>query len=170
MKYDFPEELKIEFISCNKNTYKDLDGCEKSELIMIFKSVNKVFSNKIAIFSNPYFLFAYSDTIKIRIPLYYGELKRFFPNYKDYFYLPLEDMCILKSVGSSVDINHRENAKKETCYVKHSGFFIPGAKPGLNEYKQEYNSKITYTEYNPSNATPEEYTEYAYDIIRKLNN
>lgn len=169
MKYDFMENIEIEYISCNECSYTDINGCEKSELIMIFKSINTDFSDKITIFSNPFFLYAYNNTVKIRVPLYFGEMKRFFPNYKDYYYLPLEDMCILKSVGNSVDANHRENAKKETCYVKHSGFFIPGVKAGLNEFKTEYNSKITYTEYNPSIANPEDYKEYAYEIIKLLN-
>lgn len=43
------------------------------------------------------------------------ELKFFFPNYKDYYYLPLEDTAIHKSVGAYVDAEHREKPKHPTA-------------------------------------------------------
>jgi uncharacterized protein YprB with RNaseH-like and TPR domain len=38
---------------------------------------------------------------------YLGTLKHYFPDYKNYYYLPKEDMAIHKSVGSFVDAAHR---------------------------------------------------------------
>lgn len=58
------------------------------------------------------------NVLKIIIPIINNEVKCFFPNYKDYFYLPLEDTAIHKSVAQFVDKQHRIKATKETCYIK----------------------------------------------------
>ena len=47
----------------------------------------------------------------INAPIYTEELKFFFDNYRDYYYLPAEDMAVHKSVASYVDKNYREPAK-----------------------------------------------------------
>lgn len=59
------------------------------------------------------------------LPFYYGELKHFFPNYKEYYYLPVEDTAIHKSVAEYVDKDFRKKATKETCYIKKTGLFLP---------------------------------------------
>ena len=55
-----------------------------------------------------------------------GTLKYFFPDYKNYYYLPLEDTAIHKSVAAYVDKAHRVPAKASTCYCKKKGLFLPG--------------------------------------------
>lgn len=52
-------------------------------------------------------------------------LKLFYKNYKDYYYLPIEDMAIHKSVASFVDKEHRQKATPNNCYLKKSGLFLP---------------------------------------------
>ena len=52
-------------------------------------------------------------------------LFHFFPDYRNYYYLPDEDMAIHKSVASFVDPSHRERATAQNCYVKKDGVFIP---------------------------------------------
>lgn len=65
------------------------------------------------------------DTAKIKVPLYHGTLKHFYPNHKDYYYLPAEDKSIHKSVATYVDKEHRTPANAENCYQKITGTFIP---------------------------------------------
>lgn len=65
------------------------------------------------------------DGFQIDIPILHGELKHFFPDYRDYFYLPLEDRAIHKSVAQFVDKEYRVKAKPATCYVKKTGCFLP---------------------------------------------
>lgn len=170
MKYDFFNNLDIEYVSCNEYTYKDINNEIQNELILFFKSLNKSTEDKISIFSNPFFLYAFNDSIKIRIPLLYDELKKYFSNYKDYYYLPIEDICILKSVAGSVDNSFKENAKKETCYIKYRGFFIPNIFPDSPGFKKSYDSKTSYTEYLPNNTDSYYMKEYAYELIKHLNN
>lgn len=170
MKYDVLDNLDLDFLSCNEYTYKDLNDCTNTELIVFFKITNQTISEKLTVFSNPFFLYAYKDTLKIRIPLIYDELRKYFANYKDYYYLPMEDMCILKSVAGSVDNAFKENAKKETCYIKYRGFFIPNIIPNTPGFKYKYNSKITYMEYNPKMLEPKFLQDYAYQLIGSINN
>jgi len=65
------------------------------------------------------------DKLTVHIPYYTGELKYFFDNYKDYYYLPYEDCAVHKSVAEGVDKSRRKAATAATCYVKKSGTFLP---------------------------------------------
>lgn len=51
-------------------------------------------------------------------PLENGCLRMYYPNYKDYYYLPTEDMAIHKSVGAYVDKKNRTQATKENCFTR----------------------------------------------------
>lgn len=85
------------------------------------------------------------------IPLYVGELKYFYPNYKDYYYLPYEDTAIHKSIGEYVDKDAKTKATARTCYTKKQGRFLPQHQilwePAL---QSAYKDKITYIEYQES--------------------
>lgn len=65
------------------------------------------------------------DRCRISVPIFEGTRKYFFPDYKNYYYLPLEDEAIHKSVGEYVDKEHREKAKACNCYKKTTGRFLP---------------------------------------------
>lgn len=63
--------------------------------------------------------------ISLQVPVFQGALKYFFPDYQNYYYLPLEDKVIHKSIGAFVDKEHREKAKASNCYQKQEGKFLP---------------------------------------------
>lgn len=87
----------------------------------------------------------------INAPIYTEELKFFFDNYRDYYYLPAEDMAVHKSVASYVDKNYREPAKKETCYLRKKGYFISQIDDGiLSGYKRDYEDKESFIELTDS--------------------
>lgn len=65
------------------------------------------------------------ETAILKIPLYHGTLKFFFPDYKNYYYLPVEDTAIHKSVSAFVDHAYRKKATAATCYTKKEGTFLP---------------------------------------------
>ncbi|TCT14999.1 hypothetical protein EDC18_104149 [Natranaerovirga pectinivora] len=77
-------------------------------------------------YRNEAFILKISDhKIIIEIPFSDTEMKHFFANYKDYFYLPNEDEAIHKSIGVYVDGSSRIQAKASNCYIKKRGKFIP---------------------------------------------
>ncbi|HOO27765.1 MAG TPA: hypothetical protein PLU43_04830, partial [Lachnospiraceae bacterium] len=84
----------------------------------------------------------------------------------DYYYLPEEDCCIHKSAAMAVDKDHRLHAKKETCYTKHTGLFLPQFSSIITPYFQtEYKTKILYFEYNRDNMTPAAMNQYGTHLL-----
>ncbi len=63
--------------------------------------------------------------VLLLLPYFTGELKYFYPNPADYYYLPLEDCAMHKSVASFVEKEYRKKATSATCYTKKSGVFLP---------------------------------------------
>ena len=87
----------------------------------------------------------------LTVPLLEGELKYFYSNYKDYYYLPMEDMAIHKSVATYVDKEFRTKAKASTCYIRRKGTFVPLYQSILEPcYYQEYHDSISWFETNDS--------------------
>lgn len=122
-----------------------------------------------------FFLVTDKNILKIRIPLYKGILKRFYDNYSDYYYLPEEDTCIYKTVASGVDKAYRQNAKKENCYTKHDGIFLPIYSNNENEdyistvfFKEKYNSKIKYIAYNEKLLEESFFKNYIYSLLEYI--
>lgn len=73
----------------------------------------------------PYRLLCQDASAEIWIDIYCGDLKYYYENYKDYYYLPEEDMAIHKSVAAFVDSAHRKKATAANCYTKRNGYFLP---------------------------------------------
>jgi len=83
----------------------------------------------------------------LTIELYEGELKHFYPNYKDYYYLIYEDTAIHKSVGEYVDKAARTRATAKNCYTKQTGCFLPQfAAIWEPVMKREPKDKVAYVE------------------------
>lgn len=61
----------------------------------------------------------------LSIPIYRETFLYFFPDYKNYYYLPQEDMAIHKSIATYVEPKNRIRATKKNCYTKKEGSFIP---------------------------------------------
>ena len=99
--------------------------------------------------SCPYYdLHLSDDTGKLQIYGRGGSMKHFFQDYKDYYYLPLEDQAIHKSVGAYVDSAHRKKAKASNCYQKSEGTFLPQLNERFKpDFYEEYKSKPAYFSY-----------------------
>ncbi len=101
------------------------------------------------------------------ISLYQGELKYFYPNYQDYYYLPLEDQAIHKSVGEYVDRSARKKATARTCYTRSSGLFLPQFAPLWEpSLKEAYGAPLSYTPYRTELfSDPETAAAYAGQLL-----
>ncbi|MBR1572702.1 MAG: ribonuclease H-like domain-containing protein [Lachnospiraceae bacterium] len=65
------------------------------------------------------------NVLKCLIPLYEGELKYFIKDFKKYYYLPEEDICILREMATSIPSTRKVKAKASTCFIKQTGLFLP---------------------------------------------
>ena len=52
------------------------------------------------------------------------ELRLYFDDYKEYYYLPAEDMAVHRSIGEFVDRKNRRKATADTCYIREAGKFL----------------------------------------------
>ncbi|MBO6107959.1 MAG: ribonuclease H-like domain-containing protein, partial [Eubacterium sp.] len=102
---------------------------------------------------------SYRDNyVLVNVPLIDDTLYHFFPDHKNYYYLPDEDMAIHKSVGEFVDKAHRRQASASDCYIKKSGLFMPLPKnapiPGnALVYKYKHAPKgVSYIEAHSASA------------------
>ena len=88
------------------------------------------------------------NMLKLTVPLYEGELKHFYADYQNYFYLIYEDNAIHKSVGQYVEKEAKKKATAKTCYTRVSGLFLPQPGPIWDVFlKCEYKDKQTYVPY-----------------------
>ena len=57
------------------------------------------------------------DKADIIIPIKNGKIRHYYPDFKNYDYLPNEDNAVPKSIGKFVDRTLKTSAKPETCYT-----------------------------------------------------
>lgn len=128
------------------NPYQNLYGEDVKELLIILRNDYAV-PQKVTCHFNDFFLTMKNNTSQIRVPIYVGELRYFHANYKDYFYLPKEDMAIHKSVANFVDGEYRERCRSYNCYTRKTGEFLPQYADIMKpEFKKEVKDKDSYFE------------------------
>jgi len=86
--------------------------------ILITGDLNYTFKEKIIKNTKDYSLLVEGNKINVLSRSQNREHKMYFANYKDYYYLPLEDRAIHKSLATFVDKNCREKATIDNCYDK----------------------------------------------------
>lgn len=158
-------------VSFEINETTDFEGNEIKELLISAKLTISV-PVRITLKKDFFYAIISDETINLRIPFINQELKYFYPNYKDYYYLPDEDTAIHKSVASYVDKNHRKPARADTCYVRKSGDFLPQPEEVFTpSLRKAYKDNISY--FQPGNKFIKSgdmhlYNEYIRAIIKYL--
>lgn len=127
-----------------EHDYTDFNGTTAKELIFSGKMAHTL-PRRISQKNDFAFLLAEEDHFSLSVPILSGTLKYFYPDYKNYYYLPKEDVAIHKSVASFVDKEFRTQAKASNCYTKKDGLFLPQPKKLFSPtFQKEYKDKITY--------------------------
>jgi uncharacterized protein len=120
--------------------------------------------------SNEFYFIGNKNVGKLKIKVYSDELKYFYRNYKDYYYLPNEDIAIHKSVASYVDKDFRTKAKSSNCYIRKSGHFLPQKQIIVSPcFKEHFNDKKTYFELTDEilndEALIKKYVLHVFDVL-----
>ena len=141
-------QLPMRAVKVQANRYKDYDGKEKSEVYMKLM-LNIELPSPIAGNYGGCFFKAKGTEATLKVPLFETELKYFYSNYKDYYYLPSEDMAIHKTLATYVDKNYREKAKPENCYTKKQGqYLMEWDLVFAPFFKRDYNDKNFFFDLN----------------------
>ncbi|MCR5250977.1 MAG: ribonuclease H-like domain-containing protein [Lachnospiraceae bacterium] len=83
----------------------------------------------------------------LKVPLYEEELKFFYANYRDYYYLPAEDMAMHKAIAGFVDKEHRVQATAANCYTRKKSLYLPQWDVLFTPFfKREYRSRDLFFE------------------------
>ena len=118
----FSDKIKVKKVQANY--YRDLNGNKHQELYMKFH-LPIALPKEISYMTNRCYFSGSGTTGVIRVPLYEEELKYFYSNYQDYYYLPTEDVAIHKSIASFVEKEHRIQAKAQNCYTRKYSSYLP---------------------------------------------
>ena len=107
---------------------------------------------------------------KLRVPIYEEEMKYFYSNYKDYYYLPQEDIAIHKSVAGFVDKEFRQQALASNCYTRKVSSYLPQWDTLFTPFfKREYKDHDLFFELTDEFKTRrEDFNRYAHHILEMI--
>lgn len=110
------------------------------------------------------------DSITCVIPVINGTLKHFYPDYRNYYYLPDEDRAIHKSIAAYVDVSSKEKANKDNCYTKKAGYFIPYYdETKYPAFRYKYNDKFFFIQYDEERLNDKDFIKsYIKDILLSM--
>lgn len=144
----------------------DLDGAMETKLLFSLSLETPV---PVTLSANAEFCYitVTENKAKIKMPLYEGTLLYFYPDYKNYYYLPFEDEAIHKSIAAYLEPSHRQKATATTCYKKISGKFLyaPGA-PDLPLLKENYRSREHYVSWPFPEPQDESLKTYLHEVLK----
>ncbi len=151
------------------NSYVDYDGQGRQELLMKLHLPTPL-PIPLANLANGCYFSAEKDKAILKVPLYEEEMKYFYSNYKDYYYLPEEDVALHKLVASFVDKDHRTQAAAATCYTRKFGLFLPQWDVFIEPFfKRSYQGKEYFFELTEERKTDREFfSRYAQYLLGKM--
>lgn len=166
--YDlFNEQLTASKVVAN--VYEDVNGFKRQELLI---NVQFPFTlpKPISFMGQGCHFKAEGNVGSLMVPIFEEELKYFYADYKDYYYLPLEDNALHKSIASFVDKDYREQAKASNCYTRKLGRYAP-MWTVLTEpfFKREYESKDLFFELTDEKKHDRElFSKYVTHVINRI--
>ena len=121
-----------------------------------------------------FYLSVYKDKTQINVKLFDGELKFFFKDYKNYYYLPKEDAAVHKSLSTYVDKEYREPATAQNCYTKKRALFVPQYREVMKpKFVEHYRDKLSYFEltedFTASDVMLRRYVKQVFDTLFDKN-
>lgn len=160
----FLQPFKV--VKVQANHYADETGKSRDEVLMKIR-FGAPFPKPIAMNKSECFFGANGSEGFLKVPLYHEELKYFYANYKDYYYLPLEDVALHKSVASFVHKNHRRQAKASNCYTRKESLYLPQWDILFTPiFKRNYEDTLCFFELTEEmKKQPELFRQYALHIL-----
>lgn len=128
------------------NSYRDANQDKKKELLISFQ-FEAALPKPLSYHANDCYFSANGTEGILKIPVYQEEMKFFYTDYKDYYYLPEEDMAIHKSVSAYVDTAFRKQATASNCYTRKFSTYLPQWDYLFEPFfKRDYQSKNLFFE------------------------
>lgn len=163
----FHEPIKVTKVQANY--YTDLNHQQCPEIIMNLR-LPSALPTAISYGANDCYFSGEGMDGKLRVPIFEEEMKYFYSNYSDYYYLPKEDVAIHKSVSSYVDKEYREQAKASNCYTKKFSSYLPQWEVLFTPFfKREFKDKDYFFELTDEFKTRrEDFNLYAHHVLEMM--
>lgn len=163
----FTQPLQIKKVQANH--YRSIEGQIRKELLIHIRFKNAVPETLSCINNGCYFTVTERAGC-IKVPILDTVLKYFYANYKDYYYLPHEDVALHKSVASFVDPSQRTQASAVTCYTRKEGSYLPQFTPLFTPvFKVDYKDNNLYFELTEElKKRPADFKLYATHLLQML--
>ncbi len=139
-------EGRFTVVSLRANQFPSHQSSLERELIVTLKNDIAV-PVPVSCRHEDFYLSASGEETTLVVRLFTGELKYFFPDYHNYFYLPAEDRAVPKTLANAIDKENKKKATASTCYTKKTAIFLPQYKPlGKPAFYAVYKDKKSYFE------------------------
>lgn len=160
---------EIKVTKAQANYYSDYHGDRHQELILKLKLFSPL-PLPISAVKNGCYLTGEGGRANLRIPIVETELKYFYSNYRDYYYLPAEDVALHKSVAAFVDKEHRQKAAAANCYTRKHAAYLPQWSLLFEPFfKKDYPSNELFFELTEEFKTNrEDFSRYASHILEMI--
>ena len=161
--------LPVKVTKVQANHYKDMDQAQCSEIIMNLR-LPTALPGSISYSAHGCYFSGSGPDGKLRVPIYEEEMKYFYANYKDYYYLPEEDMAIHKSVAAFVDRGYRKPATARNCYTRKFSSYLPQGELIFTPFfKRSYDDKELFFELTDEFKTQREFFNvYAHHVLEMM--
>ncbi|MDR2044258.1 MAG: ribonuclease H-like domain-containing protein [Clostridium sp.] len=166
--YDlFHTEVRAKKVQAN--TYRDYAGKDRRELFM-YLSLPAALPKPVSAVSNHCYFRGEEREGVLKVPIYEEELKYFYANYQDYYYLPEEDTALHKSVAAYVDPAHRVQAAAATCYTRKYSAYLPQWEHLFAPFfKKDYKGKELFFELTEERKKDRAaFSAYANHVLRMI--
>lgn len=148
---------------------KNLEQKEVYELLLSFQ-LDVALPKKFFTHSDGNFLTIDHNKGTLKVPVYEEELKLYYSNYKDYYYIPALDAAYHKTIAAHVDAKNKTQATAQTCYTRQDNLFLKQYQILVEPFfKRTYHDKETFfeiTEEIKTNRTL--FSRYCLHIIHTL--
>lgn len=159
----------IRVMKVQANYYNDYDNKKRQELVLSLRFTTQL-PVPISNAANGCYFTGNGLNGILKVPLYEEEMKYFYSNYKDYYYLPEEDLAIHKSVSSFVDKDHRKQATANNCYTRKKSNYLPQWEVMFTPfYKRGFRDKELFFELTDEFKTDRQaFNHYAEHVLHNM--
>ena len=153
------------------NHYRDVNDCHRMELILHAELPVPV-PKEVTASKDGFYAKLSGSELSLRIPVFEEELKYYYSNYKEYYYLPAEDLALHKSVAAYVDKSHREQATARNCYTRKPSAYLQEWDLTFTPFfKKDYDDPEIYFELTDElKQDREAFAKYASLVLNHLAN
>lgn len=163
--YDlFNHPLRARKVQANR--YRDVNGGQRQELIITL-ALDQPLPKPVLANAGGCFFRGEGAQATLKVPIYEEELKYFYANYRDYYYLPQEDVALHKSVAGFVDKEYRIPASASNCYTRKFSTYLPQWDVLFQPFfKRDYRSKELFFELTDElKKDRKAFSEYAAHVL-----